>query len=173
MAVEHNGTYSISHAVDPDQVNVSPLQTTVTRFSRTSKFFPNNSSGVHVLPPQASDISDHSQLVKSEGRNLHRRCVCCGGVDIRQQWHPCSYFCLSPALSCVTNRACRACSCLRSTGPESHERYSFRCISKLTYMYSLWHQCYLPAPGLGLLWHVASKDTKREQLVIAQQGVLM
>lgn len=92
-------------------------------------FFRQQHTGSYVLPPQASDISAQGQLVKSEGRNWHPRHVCCWGVNIQQQWHPCSCFCLSPALSCVTDRTWRACSQSCSTGLESHERHSFLCIS--------------------------------------------
>ena len=149
-------------------------QATVTWFSRTTPLYktsPNNSSGVHVLPPQASDISARSQLVRSEGRNLHPRYVCCWGVNIRQRWHPCSYSCPSPALSCVTDRTWRARGRSRSAGLESHERHSFLCISNwLTCNHYGSNAIFQPQ---DFSWNVVWKrDYRWKQLVKAQQSVL-
>lgn len=146
--------------MDPDQVNVSPPHSTENKSSYSylvQQSLQNNSPRVHVRPPQASDTSAQSQLVKREGRNLHRRCVCRRGVDIRRRWHPCSYFCLSPALSCVTERACRVVYALLAW---SHMRdIPFSVFRKLTNMYSqLWRRRYLPAPGL--LWQCCFQKVK-------------
>lgn len=110
---------------------------------------PSTSWPVRVLPLHTSDMWAQSQLEncrQESASSLRWLLRCTHG----QQWHPCSYFCLSPARSSVAEQTWRACTCLRSSGRESRESQIPFAVFWNWLTCSPWHQYYLPAPGLVL-----------------------